>query len=68
MIVVIPRRKSDAALGALIGTVLINVILWLFFSTNAGALDILSVTWPSLPLGAGLGILWNRWVLKGSSR
>jgi uncharacterized protein (DUF983 family) len=56
----------NAAIGALIGTAMINMILWLGFTTNASLFLVLTVTWPSLPLGVVFGLLWHRWAKKGS--
>jgi hypothetical protein len=61
--------KSDvqAALGGAVGTLLINVVLWLGYTTGAGFLLVLSVTFPSFLLGAGLAVLWNRRVKKSGN-
>ncbi|MBS1994066.1 MAG: hypothetical protein JSS86_13340 [Cyanobacteria bacterium SZAS LIN-2] len=58
---------AAAALNAVIGTLIMNAILWLFFTVNAGPLLILSVTWPSFILGGAIGIVWNRMVRRSST-
>jgi uncharacterized protein (DUF983 family) len=60
-------NDTQALLSGVIGTLLINIVLWLGYTTNATFLMVLSVTFPSFILGTGLAMLWNRRVRKSGN-